>query len=529
MSQFRILVAAVLSAGLFTFNANAWMDDWAPVFKCTPAEIDALPKATVSNFVCSVKSEIKEWDWGGLEYYEGYRLDLNSDGIKDSVLIIPWMGCGLAACGYDVFFRVSAGTNGWVDTVIEGYGISKDDFVRVAGKTYFRHSIHLCGFEKSKHNHWVYQVFSFDKNGSMICSNGDFGKLFPAVTIYYIKPKFKQIELSKKDLGEIEDKTKSIIRQPRQSATANNDGFDLLNYRYLWNDDAEKARMVVNPASKKKEADAWKPPRKLAKAECTKLIRIMTDRFGEPAKCRNGYASFVYVWRFEGDEWLSVGVSTMANTGGDPIAIFHWDWRRPELSVYNEEEAKAREYPIVQIDKEGLPPAAFFEFFNPYPSIKDGETEKNLVTEFNVTKYLEMSGYTRCTAEWDAEQGHYDIYTAHPDKWRNEFDSYMGSPHGGHANEYRVGAVRFYKLASNLFMCYSMFFFDGTLRADRVRYLFEVYDRDVWSVDSDKPIKSKLVRYLGAVPIDAVPKFREDWMRDKERKTLAEVESAIAD
>lgn len=92
--------------------------------------------------------------------------------------------------------------------------------------------------------------------------------------------------------------------------------FDLLNYRYLWNDDAEKARMIINPASKRKEADAWKPPRKLTEAECTKLIRIMTDRFGEPAKCRNGYASFVYVWRFEGDQWLSVGVCTMANMGG---------------------------------------------------------------------------------------------------------------------------------------------------------------------------------------------------------------------
>ena len=304
----------------------------------------------------------------------------------------------------------------------------------------------------------------------------------------------------------------TVSNQTQQSAIESNEDFDLLNYRYLWNDDAEKARMIINPASKKKEAEDWRPTRKLTAAECTKLMQIMTDRFGEPAKCRNGYASFVYVWRFEGGEWLSVGVCTMANAGGDPIAIFHWDWRKPELSVYNEEEAKAREYPIVQIDKEGLPPAAFFEFFNPYPSIKDGETEKNLITEFNVTKYLEMSGYTRCTAEWDAVDGRYDIYTAHPDEWCHELDSYMGGPHGGHTNEYRVGAVQFYKLASDLFMCYSLFMQDGTLGPDKVRYLFEVYDRDVWSVDSDKPIKSRLVRYLGAMPIDAVPKFREDWI-----------------
>ena len=293
--------------------------------------------------------------------------------------------------------------------------------------------------------------------------------------------------------------------------------FDLLNYRYLWNDAAEKARMVINPASKKKIADDWKPTRKLTADECTKLIEILTNRFGQPARCRNGYASFVYVWRFEGDEWLSVGVCTKANNGGDAIAIYHWEWRRPELSVYDEEEVKARKYPIVQIEKEELPPAAFFEFFNPYASIKDGETEKNFVTEFNATKYLEESDYTRCTAEWDDVERRYEIYTPNPDKWRFEYDACKGGPNGGHTNEYLVGIVRFYKLASDLFMCYSMFSRDGTMGPDRVRYLFEVYDRDIWSVDSDKPIKSKMVRYIGAVPIDAVPKFREEWLLKQER------------
>jgi len=289
--------------------------------------------------------------------------------------------------------------------------------------------------------------------------------------------------------------------------------FNLLNYGYLWNDDAEKSQMVINPASSKKEADDWRPIRKLTETETTKLIQIMTKRFGQPARCRNGYASFVYVWRFEGDDWLSVGVCTKANNGGDAVAICHWEWRAPELSVYDEEEVKARRYPIVQIENEGLPPAAFFEFFNPYASIKDGEAENNFITEFNATKYLEESGYTRCTAEWDAGERRYDIYTAHPDKWRYEYDVCMGGPNGGHTNEYHVGAVQFYKLASNLFMCYSMFCQDGTLGPDRVRYLFEVYDRDIWSVDSNKPIKSKQVRYLGAVSIDEVPKFREEWIR----------------
>ena len=291
------------------------------------------------------------------------------------------------------------------------------------------------------------------------------------------------------------------------------EGFDLLNYRYLWNDAAEKAGMVINPASKKKIADDWKPTRKLTADECTKLIEILTNRFGQPARCRNGYASFVYVWRFEGDEWLSVGVCTKANMGGDPIAIYHWEWRKPELSVYGEEEVKARKYPIVPIENEGLPPAAFFEFFNPYASIKDGETEKNFVTEFNATKYLEESGYTRCTAKWDDVDRCYDISTAHPDKWRGEFGTFDNWLTGVQTNEYAVGSVQFYELASNLFMCYSKFYKEGTMGPDRVRYLFEVYDRDIWSVDFKKPKKSKLVRYIGAVPIDEVLRIREEWIR----------------
>ena len=91
--------------------------------------------------------------------------------------------------------------------------ITNDDLVKVAGKTYFRHSTFFEGFEKSRHNHWVYQVFSFDKNGDVVCANGDFGKLFPAVTIYYIKPKFRQIELTAGDLKQIEDETARIVQR----------------------------------------------------------------------------------------------------------------------------------------------------------------------------------------------------------------------------------------------------------------------------------------------------------------------------
>ena len=203
----------VLGWFMVALSAHAWMDDWAPAFNCTPAEAEKLSAANVSNFVSKVRFEDMDSYW---QYCEGYKIDLNGDGIKDFVYILPWMGCGLAACGYDAHFRVSAGANGWADTVIEGYNISKDDLVNVAGKTYFRHS-HFCGnLEKSAHNHWIYQVFSFDKNGTMICSNSDFGKLFPAVTIYYINPKFKQIELTSGDRKKIEEWSKASIRHGRE-------------------------------------------------------------------------------------------------------------------------------------------------------------------------------------------------------------------------------------------------------------------------------------------------------------------------
>lgn len=201
---------AVLGCLVWGLNAYAWMDDWAPEFKCDRAEVEVLPKRSVSNFVGMVRSEDIETYW---QYCEGYRLDLNDDGIKDFLFILPWMGCGLNACGYDAHFKVSAGGKGWTDTVVECYGISTDDLVKVAGKTYFRHSNFFEEFEKSEHNHWVYQVFSFDRNGDVVCANGDFGKLFPAVTIYYINPKFRQIELTAGDLRQIEAETRRVVRR----------------------------------------------------------------------------------------------------------------------------------------------------------------------------------------------------------------------------------------------------------------------------------------------------------------------------
>ena len=204
---FGLAFVSALFALVLTFEASAWMDPWAPAFKATPANVQALSRTSVSNYVCNILGDEFRW-----KYSEGYALDLNDDGTEDQVFIIPWMGNGLNASGYDVYFLVSNGAKGWRKTVMEGYGVEKSDFVKVAGKTYFRHSQFFEHFEKSPHNHWVYQVFSFDKSGAMKCSNADLGKQFPAVTIYYINPKFKQIELTKGDLKKIAAGTKPTSR-----------------------------------------------------------------------------------------------------------------------------------------------------------------------------------------------------------------------------------------------------------------------------------------------------------------------------
>ena len=204
---FGLTFVSALFALVLTFEASAWMDPWAPVFKAAPASVQALSRTSVSNYVCAALGYEFRW-----KYSEGYALDLNDDGTEDQVFIIPWMGNGLLAAGYDVHFLVSNGAKGRRKTVMEGYGVEKSDFVKVAGKTYFRHSQFFEHFEKSPHNHWVYQVFSFDKSGAMKCSNADLGKQFPAVTIYYINPKFKQIELTKGDLKKIAAGTKPTSR-----------------------------------------------------------------------------------------------------------------------------------------------------------------------------------------------------------------------------------------------------------------------------------------------------------------------------
>ena len=185
------------------------MEQWAPAVECTPANVGKLSPRSVSAFIESANCE----DTGAFaEYSESGVLDLNGDGINDFVFIIPWRGCGLSAEGWDAYFIVS-GVNGRTLNTLGGYGMGLSDIVIVAGKTYFRHSSVFGEFEKSQHNHWVYQMFSFDTNGIMRCANAEAGALFPAATVFYINPKFRQIKLTDSDLKTIADKTKPVVKK----------------------------------------------------------------------------------------------------------------------------------------------------------------------------------------------------------------------------------------------------------------------------------------------------------------------------
>ena len=195
-----------------SFGAHAWMDHYAPKLKSTPAKLSVLSKKNIKWFVEDVKSDSEFVS----KYSEGVGVDLNDDGYKDFVFIIPWMGNGLSASGYNAHFIVSNGKGGRVENMIEGYGIETSDIVTINGKIYFRHSAFFESFEKSQHNHWVFQIYSFDTNGIMRCANADIGKSFPAATIFYSNPKFKAIELTDADRRKIaqEAKPKSQVFKP---------------------------------------------------------------------------------------------------------------------------------------------------------------------------------------------------------------------------------------------------------------------------------------------------------------------------
>ena len=217
----RILFVAAL---LLAIEANAWVADYAPAIDMSPAEVEALPARSITNFV----KEVFEEDIRGnfteddattppdffFEYTEGWSLDLNGDGIKDFVFSVPWSCLGIWGAGCNMHFIVSDGANGRVENCITSFYFDKSDLAKIRGKTYFCQS-YFWGFEfeKSKHNHWISQLYSFDTNGTMRCANAELGLPSPAVTIYYYDPKFKQVKLTAADLKKIASRTGPSARK----------------------------------------------------------------------------------------------------------------------------------------------------------------------------------------------------------------------------------------------------------------------------------------------------------------------------
>ena len=126
---------------LLAVDAYAWMEEWAPAFKATPANYRALPVENVRTFVETLKS-YNEYKYLEIQvrFSKGATLDLNGDGIDDFVFIIPWMGFGLAGDGYCAHFLVSDGAKGRMENIVKCYGAELADLVKVGGKTYFRQS-----------------------------------------------------------------------------------------------------------------------------------------------------------------------------------------------------------------------------------------------------------------------------------------------------------------------------------------------------------------------------------------------------
>ena len=204
MSKRNFSIVITILAILCSYASNAWMDQWAPKIQSEPAKLTVLSTNVVVRFL---QRNFDDYVFSS-EYAEGGEIDLNEDGIKDYIFIVPWMGNGLNASGYYTHFIVSDGKGGRIENNLDSFGAELSDIVKINGKIYFRHSDFFESFQKSAHNHWVYQVFSFGKDGVMRNANHEIGDRLPAVTIYYSNPKFKQIELTPADKKVILENTK---------------------------------------------------------------------------------------------------------------------------------------------------------------------------------------------------------------------------------------------------------------------------------------------------------------------------------
>ncbi len=240
-----VLFAAI---AFLPFTLNAWMNQWEPAFKSNSVKFRELPLAAVRSFALDVyeKSEVYR-----ASFSSHGAIDLNGDGVDDYVILVPWLGCGLNASGCDMYFVVSDGKNGRIENFLTGYGAEMSDIVEVAGKIYFRHSYFFNSFEKSKHNHWVYQMFAFDTNGVMRCANSAVGRPFPAVTIFYEKPRFKQIELTEADLKAIAERTKPVSVKFSRAVDFTKSQDDAVSAKY-----SRAIDLTISPDDPDQECDA---------------------------------------------------------------------------------------------------------------------------------------------------------------------------------------------------------------------------------------------------------------------------------
>lgn len=190
------------------------MEPWAPRFECAPASFRTLSDENVEHLFSALKdSDGNPYDDFRFGHSKGVALDLNGDGTDDIALFIPYLGCGLAADGYSAHFLVSDGEGGCMENILECYGAEPSDLVNVDGKTYFRQSNHVWHYDKSKHNYWVYQMFSFETNGLMKCANDEVGDPFPGITIHYETPRFEQADLEPAVRQEIAEEAKPVSRK----------------------------------------------------------------------------------------------------------------------------------------------------------------------------------------------------------------------------------------------------------------------------------------------------------------------------
>lgn len=203
--RFICASAVFLAMGCMT-TLFAWKTPWAPKVKAPPVKMTTFSSETIAAFLSLLECETITYI-DSAHHCEGGMLDLNGDEIDDYVFLLPWMGCGLNADGYSAHFILSGGKQGRIETVVEGYNIKLTDLVQVNGKIYLLHSTFFNDFEKSQHNHWVYQAFTFEKDGTITHANAAFGNLFPAATIFYENPKFKRVPLTPNDLNLIRKQT----------------------------------------------------------------------------------------------------------------------------------------------------------------------------------------------------------------------------------------------------------------------------------------------------------------------------------